>query len=102
MLPLRIRFLENGTALVNDLTTRFHHLVVQDYKYSESEIAVLKKAEPNRLIPSRHKATPAPAVGIPTVTSSTPLPTQPPPKAVNKEKGKPADNDKSKTDPKQA
>jgi hypothetical protein len=74
MLPLRIRFLENGTALTKALTERYHHLVVQDYKYSESEIAALKKSDPNQLVLGVKKPIAAPPITTPTVSASS-LPT---------------------------
>ncbi len=49
-LPLKLRLMENGSALMDELTVRLQDRVIRNYIYSEKEIRILKSADPNRLI----------------------------------------------------
>ncbi len=50
LLPLKLRAMTNGPALMNELINRLNDRAVRDYVYSEKEIKILRGAVPNMLI----------------------------------------------------
>jgi hypothetical protein len=50
LLPLKLRSMTNGSALMDELVDRLQNRVARDYVYSEKEIKLLKSAVPNILI----------------------------------------------------
>jgi len=53
MLPLNLRALANGAALMEELTGRLQERVTRNYTYSDQEIKTLRRADPNALIRKR-------------------------------------------------
>jgi hypothetical protein len=101
ILPLKIRFLNNGTRIVNELTTRMHNVVVKSYEFTEHEIELLRTAEPNRLIPAKKRGPAEKKLDPFMVTSKMELPPQiKPDKDKNKDKDKDKGKDKGKGDDK--
>ena len=50
LLPLKLRAMADGSMLMDALVERLQNRVVNDYVYSEKEIKLLKRADPNMLI----------------------------------------------------